>query len=71
ERYLASGSQGIVFFIYPFCDQQCIEYVLVKNQLEKDGIKSLFLQPSVHTGVSGQMVTRLEAFLEMLQEDFT
>ena len=69
ERYLETGAQAIVFFIYPFCDQQCTEYVLVKHRLEKDNIKTLFLQPSVHTGISGQMATRIEAFLEMMQED--
>ncbi|MGD2087993.1 MAG: 2-hydroxyacyl-CoA dehydratase family protein [Candidatus Aminicenantes bacterium] len=68
EKYRESGSQAIIFFIYPFCDQQAIEYVLLKHQLEKEGIKTLFLQPSVNARVSGQIETRLEAFLEMLRE---
>lgn len=69
EKYVQASAQGIIFSIYPFCDQQAIDYVSIRHRLNEDGIKTLFIQPTLNFKGSGQIETRIEAFLEMLQED--
>lgn len=67
KKYLNSGAEGIIFMIYQYCDVQQIDYSEMKDNFIEHGIPTLVLSPTVHFKESGQIDTRVEAFVEMIQ----
>lgn len=67
EKYQQYGAKGIIFMIYQYCDVQEIDYIQLKKGLSANDIPTLLLYPTVHFNPSGQMDTRIEAFLEMIK----
>ncbi len=59
-------ADGLVFTLQKFCDPHAFEYAIVKETLDAAGVPHLLLELE-HTPAVGQLRTRLEAFLEMLQ----
>lgn len=59
-------AQGVVYHCLKFCDQYQYDYPLLKNRLEADGIPVLRIETDYQEGDSGQLSTRIEAFLELL-----
>ena len=59
-------ADGIVFFIYQFCDPLGLDYAIVKQDLDRAGPPHLILEPAPDADRIGQTETRLEAFLENL-----
>lgn len=63
-----SGAKGIIFYGYFGCSFSSVNFEVLKNHFSKLGIPSLILDGSFQVGVpSGQNVTRLKAFMEMVQ----
>jgi len=59
-------ADGLVFTLQKFCDPHAFDYAIVKETLDVAGVPNLLLELE-HTPAVGQLRTRLEAFLEMLQ----
>lgn len=59
-------ADGLVFTLQKFCDPHAFDYAMVKETLDTFGVPHLLLEIE-HTPAVGQLRTRLEAFLEMLQ----
>ncbi len=59
---------GAVILQQKFCDPHELDIPAIKNALEGQGLTTLFLELDVTVPV-GQFKTRVEAFLEILQED--
>jgi len=59
-------ADGVIFLLDNFCDPHSWEYVPQAEALAAAGIPHLQLQVD-HTGVTGQIRTRVQAFLERLQ----
>lgn len=57
---------GVIFLLLKFCDPHAFDYPYLKQLLDKEKIPSLVLEVEDQSAVSQQMVTRTEAFLEML-----
>lgn len=68
KRYESSGAKAIIFFVYPFCDAQSVEYAWLKKRFSEEGIKTLKIEPSAQLIESGQIMTRIKAFLEMISQ---
>ncbi len=64
----AYGVQGAVIMQQKFCDPHELDIPALTKALNEAGIKTLFLEFDVTVPV-GQFKVRVEAFLEMLQED--
>lgn len=62
------GVQAAVFLQQKFCDPHEADYPGLKQLLEEQGIPTLFLEFDI-TNPLGPFRTRIEAFLETLQED--
>lgn len=58
-------AKGVIFILPKFCDPHAFDYVLVKSELEAAGVPILHLETE-QTPATGQMRTRVQAFLEML-----
>lgn len=62
-RTRAAG--GVVFAPQKFCDPHGFDYVTMKNALDRAGVPHLLVELE-QVQVTGQMRTRLQAFMEML-----
>jgi len=60
------GIEGVVFSHYKFCDLHLAEYPLLAAWFRERSIPSLLLEEEEEE-LSGQALTRIEAFLEMLR----
>jgi benzoyl-CoA reductase subunit C len=58
---------GVVAFLYKFCDLFMSEYPVLRRTLLEMGVPVLLLEDEGEATLSGQHRTRLEAFLEVLQ----
>ncbi len=70
ERLLAlvrnAGAQGVVFVLPKFCDPHAFDYVPLSQELDSVGIPHLLIETEL-TMPSGQLRTRVQAFLELLR----
>ncbi len=62
----SSRAAGLVYHCLKFCDSSLYESVQVRSYFRERGIPILCLESDYRGGSSGQVRTRLEAFLEML-----
>jgi benzoyl-CoA reductase subunit C len=60
--------QGVIFIQQKFCDPHAYDAPTIISLLKENGFDTLLLEVDVTTPV-GQLRTRLEAFLEVLQLD--
>ncbi|HSM94188.1 MAG TPA: 2-hydroxyacyl-CoA dehydratase family protein [Anaeromyxobacteraceae bacterium] len=68
EAVRRTGSKGIIFYGYFGCSFSSVNFEVLKKHFNALGIPSLILDGSFQTGdPSGQNVTRLKAFMEMVQ----
>jgi benzoyl-CoA reductase subunit C len=57
---------GVVLFIYKFCDPYGFEVPAMKSFIESAGVPVLYLEDEYSTSTLPRMKTRIEAFLEMI-----
>lgn len=60
------GAQGVVYASLKFCDAYLYDFPRVQERLKREGIPLLRLESDYTDGHVGQLLTRVEAFLEML-----
>jgi benzoyl-CoA reductase/2-hydroxyglutaryl-CoA dehydratase subunit BcrC/BadD/HgdB len=61
-----SGAQGVIFYVVKFCEPELFDVPPLISGLKKKGLATLSLEVELNQGFSGQIATRVEAFLEML-----
>jgi benzoyl-CoA reductase/2-hydroxyglutaryl-CoA dehydratase subunit BcrC/BadD/HgdB len=62
-----TGSQGMLFYTYIGCPYGGVHVELFRDHFHKKGVPSSFLEGSWQVGApSGQLLTRVRAFVEML-----
>ena len=62
-----SGAKGIVFWMIKFCEPEFFDLPQLVEGLKREGLATLVLESELHQGLSGQMRTRIEAFVEMIR----
>ncbi len=67
QRVQETRTDGVIFVLPKFCDPHAFDYVLVKADLEAASVPFLHLETE-QTPAAGQIRTRVQAFLEMLDE---
>jgi len=67
QRVQETQTDGVIFVLPKFCDPHAFDYVLVKADLEAASVPFLHLETE-QTPAAGQIRTRVQAFLEMLDE---
>jgi len=63
-----SGAQGIVDYCLQFCHTYNIEAVKLRQACEKEGIPFLSIESDYSPEDVGQLQTRIEAFIEQIQD---
>lgn len=62
-----SKAKGIIFYGYIACSFMLVDFEIMKKHFSKKGIPSIILEGSFQVGEpSGQTITRVKAFMEML-----
>ena len=63
----ASEAQGIIFCVIKFCEPEWFDVPEMVAAAKEAGLKTLILDLEVNQPLSGQLATRVEAFVEMLR----
>lgn len=61
-----TGAKGVLFNVVKFCEPEWFDVPNLVKEIKTKGIPSLVLDTEVNQGLSGQMRTRIEAFVEMV-----
>ena len=61
-----SGARGVIFWQVKYCEPELFDVPMLSEELKKKGVKVLVFDTDLNEGLTGQLTTRLEAFLEML-----
>ncbi len=61
-----SGAKGVVFYEVKFCEPEQFDVPALREALKASGVPTLMLEINLSEELSGQAVTRLEAFVEMV-----
>jgi benzoyl-CoA reductase/2-hydroxyglutaryl-CoA dehydratase subunit BcrC/BadD/HgdB len=62
-----SDARGVILHTVKFCEPELFDIPSLRHSLEKNGLRVLQIETEFEPSVTGQVATRLEAFLEMLQ----
>jgi benzoyl-CoA reductase/2-hydroxyglutaryl-CoA dehydratase subunit BcrC/BadD/HgdB len=62
-----SGAKGILFYDVKFCEPELFDLPILRTELRAAGIPSVVIEVDINDSLSQQVLTRLEAFLEMLR----
>ncbi|WP_287155841.1 2-hydroxyacyl-CoA dehydratase family protein [Candidatus Solincola tengchongensis] len=68
ERIRECGARGVVYASLKFCDSYLYDFPQLRERLREEGIPLLRLESDYADGHAGQLLTRIEAFLEMIAE---
>ena len=60
------GAAGLIIHIVKFCEPDLFDAPLIRKRFEEKGVPVLYLESELESELSGQTVTRIEAFAEML-----
>lgn len=66
ENARRAGAQGIVYASLKFCDSYLYDFPRARDRLRREGFPVLRLESDYSDGHAGQVLTRVEAFLEMI-----
>ncbi len=61
-----SGARGAILHLVKFCEPELFDVPAIRGAFAARGIPVLLLEGELEAGLSGQAVTRIEAFAEML-----
>jgi benzoyl-CoA reductase/2-hydroxyglutaryl-CoA dehydratase subunit BcrC/BadD/HgdB len=64
----ATGAKGVIFNVVKFCEPEWFDVPNLQEALKKRGISTLTLDTELNQGLSGQIATRVEAFIETLDK---
>ena len=66
RRVETSGAGGVVFYLVKFCEPELFYLPTLRNALQRKGVPSVVLEVDLNDVLSQQMLTRLDALLEMI-----
>jgi benzoyl-CoA reductase/2-hydroxyglutaryl-CoA dehydratase subunit BcrC/BadD/HgdB len=66
QKIERSGAKGVVFYTVKFCEPELFDIPQLVEALKRRGLATLVMDTELNQGVSGQMRTRVEAFIEMI-----
>jgi benzoyl-CoA reductase/2-hydroxyglutaryl-CoA dehydratase subunit BcrC/BadD/HgdB len=62
-----TGARGVIFYEVKFCEPELFDLPLLRQELQQSGIPSVIVETDLNDPLSQQVLTRIGAFLEMLQ----
>ncbi len=62
------GADGVIHYSLQFCTPYLVESHLIETAVKEKGVPVMRIETDYSPGDSGQIKTRVEAFLEMLEK---
>jgi benzoyl-CoA reductase/2-hydroxyglutaryl-CoA dehydratase subunit BcrC/BadD/HgdB len=62
----SSGAKGVIFWMVKFCEPELFDVPQVVESMKREGVAAMVVDTELNQGLSGQMRTRVEAFVEMI-----
>lgn len=62
-----SGARGIIFQVVKFCEPELFDLPQLVEELKKRDLPTLIIDTELNQALSGQLATRVEAFVEMIK----
>jgi benzoyl-CoA reductase/2-hydroxyglutaryl-CoA dehydratase subunit BcrC/BadD/HgdB len=62
----ASGARGVIFYMTKFCEPELFDVPQLVKEIKKRGFATLVIDSELNQGLSGQLNTRVEAYVEMI-----
>lgn len=69
EMIRSRGVKGVIFHTVTFCEPELFDLPILKSNIARLGTPMLHLESELEPTLSGQTITRLEAFVEMASSD--
>jgi benzoyl-CoA reductase/2-hydroxyglutaryl-CoA dehydratase subunit BcrC/BadD/HgdB len=66
QKIERSRAKGVIFYTVKFCEPELFDIPQLVDGLKSKGVSTLVMETELNQGVSGQMRTRVEAFVEMI-----
>jgi benzoyl-CoA reductase/2-hydroxyglutaryl-CoA dehydratase subunit BcrC/BadD/HgdB len=66
EKVGRSGAKGVIFGMLKFCEPELFDLPQLIESLRAKGVATLAFDTELNQGLSGQLATRIEAFVELL-----
>lgn len=60
------AAQGVIFLNFKFCEPHAFDYPYLKEMLQGHGLSTLLLEIDQELPATGQLATRIEAFIETM-----
>ena len=57
----------MIIYVVKFCEPELFDIPQLTAELKKRGLKTLEIDVELGRGLSGQLTTRVEAFIEMIR----
>ncbi len=67
EMVKRTGARGIIFYTVKFCEPELFDLPELRNLLKSEGIPVVNIEVDINDPLPHQTVTRIEAFLEVLE----
>lgn len=67
EKIDCTGAKGVIFYMVKFCEPELFDIPQLVEELKARGLVTLIIDTELHQGLSGQLKTRVEAFVEMIR----
>ena len=62
----STGARGVLFHTVKFCEPELFDHPVLVDRLNRAGVATQVLESELYPSSTGALVTRLEAFMEML-----
>lgn len=66
EKAERTRARGVIFWTVKFCEPELFDVPQLVEGVKKRGLSTLVVDAEINQGLSGQLGTRLEAFVEMM-----
>lgn len=67
QTFERSGAAGLIIHMVKFCEPELFDVPLIRRRFQAKGVPVLYLESELERELTGQAVTRVEAFMEMLR----
>lgn len=61
-----SRAKGVIFYMVKFCEPELFDVPQMVAAVKAAGVATLIIDVDLNQGLSGQLTTRVEAFVEMI-----
>lgn len=66
EKVERTGARGVIVWTVKFCEPELFDVPQLAEALKKRGLATLVVDTEINRSLSGQLATRVEAFVEMM-----